>query len=262
MHKITPRINTGKSYNDWILLNMAVATQRTRHVFKWPYSSCRMTDLGFWSLMESLEASWEKQAMASHPHVSVTRGTQNQPRSPHLSSLAECFLTSPVWAVAPAQTPASDKVSVLSGEVTQMSKAAGLPLDQFWTRTLAGLVWLWSGVRLFPASTLTLRWANLHDSATTSQSLLWRNTASPPRLQVEAWWPNGSSTVSGHKEHSDPSDVSRPSHHLMATWNWSGFKWRPRPSEGTTDNHDEAWGDEMDKRRGPCLPRKMSWRAG
>ena len=46
------------------------------------------------------------------PYVSVTRGTQNQPRSPHLSSLAECFLTSPAWAAAPAQTPASDKVSV------------------------------------------------------------------------------------------------------------------------------------------------------
>ena len=47
--------------------------------------------------MESLEASWEKQAMASGPHaayVSVTRGTQTQSRSPHLSSLAECFLDS------------------------------------------------------------------------------------------------------------------------------------------------------------------------
>ena len=32
-YKITPRINTGKSYDDWILLNMAVATQQTRHVF-------------------------------------------------------------------------------------------------------------------------------------------------------------------------------------------------------------------------------------
>eukprot|EP00731_Ephydatia_muelleri_P022934 Em0015g517a len=53
---------------------------------------------------------------------------------------AECFLTSPAWAAAPAQIPASDKVSVLSGEVTQMLKAAGLPLDQFWTRTSAGLV--------------------------------------------------------------------------------------------------------------------------
>ena len=82
-------------------------------------------------------------------------------RSPHLSSLAECFLTSPAWAAAPAQTLASDKVSVLSDEDTQMSKAAGLPLDQFWTRTSAGLVGLWSGVRLFPASILTLRWANL-----------------------------------------------------------------------------------------------------
>ncbi|KAL5500661.1 hypothetical protein EMCRGX_G012255 [Ephydatia muelleri] len=62
--------------------------------------------------MESPKASWEKQALASGPHasfVSVTRGTQNQPRSPHLSSLAECFLTSPAWAAAPAQTPASDK---------------------------------------------------------------------------------------------------------------------------------------------------------
>ena len=101
--------------------------------------------------------------MVSDPHapyVSVTRGSQTKTRSPHLS-LAECFLTSPVWAAAHAQTPVSDKVSLLSGEVTQMSKAAGLPLDQFWRRTSAGLVWLWFGVRLFPASTLTLRWANL-----------------------------------------------------------------------------------------------------
>ena len=35
-YKNTPRINTGKSYEDWILINMAVATQRTRHVFKRP----------------------------------------------------------------------------------------------------------------------------------------------------------------------------------------------------------------------------------
>ena len=42
-YKITPRINTGRSYEDWILFNMAVATQRTRHVFKRPYSSQRMT---------------------------------------------------------------------------------------------------------------------------------------------------------------------------------------------------------------------------
>ena len=89
-YKITPRINTGKSYEDWILLNMAVATQQTRHVFKRPYSSWRMTDLG---LMESLEASWEKQALASGPHAPYVSVTQNQSRSPHMSSLAECFLT-------------------------------------------------------------------------------------------------------------------------------------------------------------------------
>ena len=125
---------------------------------------------------------------------------------------------------------------------------------------------LWSGVGSFPASTLTLRWANLHDFATISRSRLCRNTASPPCLHVEAWWSKGSSTVSGHKEHRDPPDVSRPSHHLMATWNWSGFRWRPRPSDGTTDNHDDAWGDEMDKRRALSakddeLKSRLNWKS-
>ena len=45
---------------------------------------------------------------------------------------------------------------------------------------------------------------------------------------------------SGQREHCGPPEVSKPSHHFMATWSWLGHsKWRPRPSEGTTESHDE-----------------------
>ena len=45
---------------------------------------------------------------------------------------------------------------------------------------------------------------------------------------------------SGQREHCGPPEVSKPSHHFMATWSWLGrSKWRPKPSEGTTESHDE-----------------------
>ena len=76
--------------------------------------------------------------------------------------------------------------------------------------------------------------------------LLWRETTSPPYLQVTAWWPRWSSTP-GHRVHWEPSEVSRPSHHFTAIWKTGGSRWSPRPSEGVTDSQAEAWG--MDNRR-------------
>ena len=81
----------------------------------------------------SRDASCEKASIASFPHapyVSATRGTHNQPSSLHLGSLALCFLPSVARAADPADTPASIRVCVLSGEVTEMSKAAVLPVAQ------------------------------------------------------------------------------------------------------------------------------------
>ena len=53
-----------------------------------------------------------------------------QPSSEHLGSLAWCFLASVAWAAAVAETPASNKVTGLSGEVMLTSNAAVLPKNQ------------------------------------------------------------------------------------------------------------------------------------
>ena len=84
-------------------------------------------------------------AIASFPHapyVSATRETHNQPSSLHFGSLALCFLPSVARAADPADTPASIRVCVLSGDVTEMSKAAVLPVAQLVNRRSAGQVWL------------------------------------------------------------------------------------------------------------------------
>ena len=56
----------------------------------------------------------------------------NQPtcRFAHLPSLLLCFVISEAWAAAHGDTPASDRLSGLSDEVTEKSNAAGLPCDQ------------------------------------------------------------------------------------------------------------------------------------
>ena len=62
------------------------------------------------------------------------------------------------------QTPTSEKGSILSGEVTQMSKAAGMPLVKFWTRTFISLM-LNGGIG-FSHSRLNFNTqVTLHDSA-------------------------------------------------------------------------------------------------
>ena len=59
------------------------------------------------------------------------------------------------WAAAVADTPASNKVTGLSGEVMLTSNAAVLPKNQLGSKMSAGLVLLWSLLRLLPTSTLT-----------------------------------------------------------------------------------------------------------
>ena len=55
------------------------------------------------------------------PHKTLlTRGTHNQPSSLHFASSALCFLPSVARAADPADTPASIRVCVLSGEVTEI----------------------------------------------------------------------------------------------------------------------------------------------
>ena len=59
------------------------------------------------------------------------------------------------WAAAVADTPASNKVTGLSGEVMLTSNAAVLPKNQLGSKMSAGWVLLWSLLRLLPTSTLT-----------------------------------------------------------------------------------------------------------
>ena len=79
-----------------------------------------------------------------------------------------------------------------------------------------------------------------------SLSALWRNTTSPPHLHVKAWCPRGSRLWAGQKAHWEPWEVSRPSHHLTATLNSMGSRFRPWDVEGITDSQDVAWGAETD----------------
>ena len=112
-----------------------------------------------------------------------------QPSSEHLRLLAWCFLASVAWAAAVADTPASNKVTGLSGEVMLTSNAAVLPKNQLGSKMSAGRVLLWSLLRLLPTSTLTPMCARRQVSTRMSLILLWRETTSPPYLQVTAWWP-------------------------------------------------------------------------
>ena len=117
--------------------------------------SLSTTDLGLHVSMASREASCEKASTASFPHapyVSATRGTHNRPSSLHFASLGPsslhfaslglCFLRSLARAADPADTPAPIRVCVLSREVTEISKAAVLPVVQLVNRRSAGRVWL------------------------------------------------------------------------------------------------------------------------
>ena len=78
----------------------------------------------------SLEKGWTA-SLSQAPYDSTTRDSHVHPSSEHLASLAECFLSSAGTAADPAVRPASKRRDGLSGEVTERSKAAGLPQSQF-----------------------------------------------------------------------------------------------------------------------------------
>ena len=126
---------------------MATALALTKQRFSLPYSSARTTALALLQLVARREARSAKDSIASvpqAPYASTTMGTQTQPSSLHLASFSSCFLSSVALAALPAASPASSKTLELSGDVTDKSKAAGLPKDQLGTSMSAGRVWLWS----------------------------------------------------------------------------------------------------------------------
>ncbi|KAL5489088.1 hypothetical protein EMCRGX_G018139 [Ephydatia muelleri] len=58
-------------------------------------------------------------------------------------------------AAAPSDRLVAVRIKRIKGEVTMMAKAACFPLSQLRTSTSTGQVWLKSGVRPLPDSTLT-----------------------------------------------------------------------------------------------------------
>ena len=85
------------------------------------------------------------------------------------------------WAAEP---PDLIKVSILSGEVTKISKTVVLPVAQL----VKGVHD--SGQRFY-------LYTKVSPMANTSQSLLCRDTMSPPYLQVMAWCVRGSRALPG-----------------------------------------------------------------
>ena len=141
--------------------------------------------------------------------VSTARGIHTQSSSEHLGSFALYFLASASSTAAPSDKLAAVRMEGIKGEVTVMSRAACFPLSQLRTCTSAGQVWLRSGVRPLPDSTLTPRWARWLNSTSTLCKRLWQVTTSPPRLQAVAWLPRRSRAMPGHKEHEEPLAMSR-----------------------------------------------------
>eukprot|EP00731_Ephydatia_muelleri_P009946 Em0005g532a len=77
-------------------------------------------------------------SMPQHPYDSTAKGMHTHPRSAHFESLALCFLASATRAEDPHLTPASVKVVLLSGEVSEVksSRFAKMPVvDKYISRT-------------------------------------------------------------------------------------------------------------------------------
>ena len=55
------------------------------------------------------------------------------------------------------------------------------------------------------------------------------------------WWPKWSKEWGTHWGQSWPWLTGIPNHHLMATWNSEGSKWRLSPGEGVTDSQADEW---------------------
>ena len=85
------------------------------------------------SFLNVLEASWPQA-----PKDSTTRGMQLQPSSAQIPEFASIFRCSVAKAAEPAVCPASETMSGFSGDDTDRSNAAGLPLKpQLLTRMSA-----------------------------------------------------------------------------------------------------------------------------
>ena len=89
-------------------------------------------------------------------------------------------------AAAPADNPATETILGFSGDVTEISKAAGLPRAQLGSKMSAGREWSCLDVRLLPISTFMLKWALRQVSTNTLHSWLRLVTTSPPILHVVA----------------------------------------------------------------------------
>eukprot|EP00731_Ephydatia_muelleri_P006108 Em0003g356a len=83
--------------------------------------------------IEVYDAYFNTVVLVIAPVICIVADNPMQPSSEHLGSLAWCFLASVAWAAAVADTPASNKVTGLSGEVMLTSNAAVLPKNQLGT---------------------------------------------------------------------------------------------------------------------------------
>ena len=118
------------------------------------------------------------------PYDSPTRCIQHHPKALHLGSFSVCLRSSVDNAAARADNPATDTILGFSGDVTEISKASGLPRAQLDSKMSAGHEWSWSEVRLQPISAITLKWALWQVSTNTLHRWLYHVSSF---LHVVAW---------------------------------------------------------------------------
>ena len=109
---------------------MAVAFALTKSRLSLLYSSDSTADFILPDVMARWETSILNKSMASFPQApynSATRGIQHHPKALHLGSFSVCLCSSVDNAAAPADNPATDTILGISGDFTEISKAAGLP---------------------------------------------------------------------------------------------------------------------------------------
>ena len=103
----------------------------------------------------------------------------------------------------------------------------------------AGRVLLWSGVRLWPTSKWTLRWARDRTRPQCREACY--GDGQHPHHACMLWHDGQEARLfSGHSVHWASPEVSKPSHHLTATWNCDGSRWSPWRSHGGIDNQEAA----------------------
>ena len=105
------------------------------------YSSDSTADFVLPDVMARWEASILNEFMAffsQAPYDSATRGIQHHPKALHLGSFSVCLRSSVDNAAATADNPATDTILGFSGDVTEISKADGLPKAQLGSKMSAG----------------------------------------------------------------------------------------------------------------------------